>query len=128
MPSANDRTEMQARTKILVIDDDPSFRSSVRALLEARGYRVVGEADCGTEGLVLASAVYPDAVLLDVNLPDGEGLALAARLTAAGGPRVLLTSSDPRSAPDHLVRGSGAVGFVAKEDLAGPALDIYLTG
>lgn len=113
--------------QILIIDDDPSFRSSARTLLALRGYRVVGEADCGVEGLALASVTLPDAVLLDVHLPDGDGLSVAARLTAAGGPRVLLTSSDPIAPPDHLVRSSGAVGFIAKEDLADVSLDAYLS-
>jgi len=121
-------TDRQRRAQILIVDDDPSFRSSARILLAVRGYQVVGEADCGEEGLALASAIRPDAVLLDVNLPDGDGLAMAARLTAAGGPRVLLTSSDPTVAPPELVRSSGAVGFVAKEDLADAALDTYLKG
>jgi two-component system nitrate/nitrite response regulator NarL len=125
---ANHRTERQRQAQILIVDDDPSFRSSARILLAVRGYQVVGEADCGDEGLALASATCPDAVLLDVNLPDGDGLALAARLTAAGGPRVLLTSSDPNAAPDHLMRSSGAVGFVAKEELAEAPLDTYFTG
>jgi DNA-binding NarL/FixJ family response regulator len=125
---ADHPTERQRQAQILIVDDDPSFRSSARALLAVRGYEVVAEADCGDEGLALASAICPDAVLLDVNLPDGDGLAMAARLTAAGGPRVLLTSSDPTVAPDDLVRTSGAVGFVAKEDLADAALDTYLTG
>jgi DNA-binding NarL/FixJ family response regulator len=97
-------------------------------LLAVRGYQIVGEADCGADGLALASATSPDAVLLDVVLPDIDGLAVAARLTAAGGPRVLLTSSDPTAAPDRLIRRSGAVGFIAKEDLADAALDTYLTG
>jgi len=71
-------TDRQRRAQILIVDDDPSFRSSARILLAVRGYQVVGEADCGEEGLALASAIRPDAVLLDVNLPDGDGLAMAA--------------------------------------------------
>jgi two-component system nitrate/nitrite response regulator NarL len=125
---ANFRVARQRGAKIIIVDDDPSFRSSARVLLARRGYEVVGEADCGDGGLALASVTRPDAVLLDVNLPDMDGLAVAARLTAAGGPRVLLTSSDPTAAPDHLTRSAGAVGFVAKEDLADAELDTYLTG
>jgi DNA-binding NarL/FixJ family response regulator len=87
----------------------------------------VGEADCVAEGLALARTICPDAVLIDVNLPDGDGLGVAARLTAAGGSRVLLTSSDHTAAPARLMRSCGAVGFVAKEDLADAALDTYLT-
>ncbi|MBV9050326.1 MAG: response regulator, partial [Solirubrobacterales bacterium] len=62
------------RRKILIVEDDPSFRRLVRALLTARGYLVVGEAASAGEGLALAAAVQPDAVLLDVDLPDGDGL------------------------------------------------------
>ena len=125
---ADQRTKRQSPVKVLIVDDDPSFRAAALGLLAARGYQVVGEAACGAEGLAIACASCPDAVLLDVNLPDGDGLAVAARLTAAGGPRVLLTSSDSRAAPERLVRSSGAVGFIAKEDLADAALDTYLRG
>jgi DNA-binding NarL/FixJ family response regulator len=67
-------------------------------------------------------------VLLDINLPDADGLSLAARLCAHGGPRVLLTSTDPGVATLRLVRASGAAGFVPKSDLPGAALDRYLKG
>jgi DNA-binding NarL/FixJ family response regulator len=122
------RTDGHPRAKVLIVDDDPGFRRSACLLLAARGYEVVGEADSGTTGLALASLMRPHAVLLDVNLPDGDGVAVAARLTAAGGLRVLLTSSDATAARPRLTRGCGAVGFVPKEDLADAALDTYLTG
>lgn len=114
--------------KVLIVDDDPSFRTAAVGLLAARGYQVVGEAGCGAEGLARASKLRPDAVLLDVNLPDADGLTVAARLTGPGGPRVLLTSSDSTAVPERLMRSCGAVGFVAKEDLADAALDAYLMG
>ena len=117
----------QPRARVLIIDDDLSFRTSAVALLTARGYQVVGQADCAAEGIALASAICPDALLLDVNHPDGDGLALAAHLTATRGPRVLLTSSDPTAAPTHLTQSCGAVGFLAKDDLADAVLDAYLT-
>jgi CheY-like chemotaxis protein len=113
---------------VLIVDDDPQFRRAAAELLGARGYRVVGEAGNAAEGLALASALRPDAVLLDVNLPDGDGLSVAAQVSADGGPRVLLTSTDSGAATARLVRGSGAVGFVAKTELTGAALDGYLKG
>jgi DNA-binding NarL/FixJ family response regulator len=125
--AADHRTERQSRVTVLIVDDDPSFRAAAVDLLAARGYQVVGEAACGAEGLALASEIRPDAVLLDVNLPDGDGLAVAARLTAAGEPRVLLTSSDSQAAPERLIRSSGAVGFITKEELADAGLDAYFT-
>ena len=114
--------------RLLIVDDDPSFRNAALGLLAARGYQVVGEAGCGAEGLALASELRPDAVLLDVNLPDADGLTVAASLTAAAGPRVLLVSSDSAAAPERLIRSCGVVGFVAKEELGDAALDAYLTG
>jgi len=69
-----------ART-VLVVDDSAPFRATARALLEARGYRVVGTAADGGEALAAVEALRPDAVLLDINLPDTDGIALAGRLT-----------------------------------------------
>jgi DNA-binding NarL/FixJ family response regulator len=113
---------------VLIVDDDPQFRGVVAEMLAGRGYRVVGAAASAAEGLALASLLHPDAVLLDVHLPDGDGVALAARLTANGGPQVLLTSTDSGAATARLIRDCGATGFVAKADLAGAPLDRYLEG
>jgi CheY-like chemotaxis protein len=113
---------------VLIVDDDPEFRRIAAELLAARGYRVVGEAATAAEGLTLASALRPDAVLLDFQLPDGDGLSVAARLGGDGGSRVLLTSTDAGAATARQVRGSGAAGFVAKADLAEAPLDGYLKG
>ena len=113
---------------VLIVDDDAQFRRVASELLADRDYRVVGEAGSAADGLALAEQLRPDAVLLDVNLPDGDGLSVAARLSANGGPRVLLTSTDAGATTDRLVRGSGAAGFVAKADLVDVALDRYLKG
>jgi DNA-binding NarL/FixJ family response regulator len=113
---------------VLIVDEDPQFRRLAAELLAARGYRVVGEVGSASETLALASELRPHAVLLDVNLPDGDGLAVAAHLCEDGGPRVLLTSTDAGAATPGLVRESGAAGFVAKADLADTALKGYLKG
>jgi DNA-binding NarL/FixJ family response regulator len=63
-------------------------------------------------------------VLLDVQLPDRDGFAVAAALALEEpAPRVVLTSTDPDEAIGSLVRRCGAVGFVAKATLADAALD-----
>ena len=113
---------------VLIVDDDAQFRRVAAELLADRGYRVVGEAGSAADGLALAEELRPDAMLLDVNLPDGDGLSVAARLSVNGGPRVLLTSTDAGATTDRLVRGSGAAGFVPKADLTYVALDRYLKG
>jgi two-component system response regulator EvgA len=108
---------------VLIVDDHPSFRGSARALLEAEGYEVVGEAENGLDGLDAARALRPDVVLLDVQLPDIDGFEVASRLTQdAGAPAVVLISSRDGSDFGHLVRDSGARGFIPKAELSGDAI------
>lgn len=112
-----------ART-VLIVDDHPSFRATARMLLEADGFRVVGEAHDGAAGLAAAGDLEPDVVLLDVNLPDLDGFAVAARLTGRpGAPDVVLVSSRDAGDFGPLVKGSGARGFVAKAELSGAAIE-----
>jgi DNA-binding NarL/FixJ family response regulator len=113
---------------VLIVDDDAQFRRVAAELLADRGYRVIGEAGNVADGLALAEELRPDAMLVDVNLPDGDGLSVAAHLPANDGPRVLLTSTDASATTDRLVRGSGAAGFLSKADLTYAALDRYLKG
>jgi DNA-binding NarL/FixJ family response regulator len=108
---------------VLIVDDHPSFRATARLLLESDGWTVVGEAADGTAGIEAARALRPDLVLLDVNLPDLDGFAVAKALTnGGGGPAIVLVSS--RDARDFgpLVQRCGARGFVAKAELSGDAL------
>jgi DNA-binding NarL/FixJ family response regulator len=107
---------------VLIVDDHPSFRASARRLLEAEGYRVVGEATDGASALSAVAALAPDVVLLDVALPDLDGFEVARRLSGPDGPAVVLTSSRDWAAIGTLVADSGARGFVAKDDLSGAAL------
>ena len=58
---------------VLIVDDHPSFRASARAILEADGFSIVGEAEDGATGLALLRRLRPDVVLLDVQLPDMSG-------------------------------------------------------
>ena len=111
-----------ART-VLIVDDHPSFRATARMLLEVDGWTVVGEAADGAEGVEAARALRPDLVLLDVNLPDTDGFAVAAELTAGGADvAIVLTSSRDASDFGPMVGRSGARGFVSKADLSGEAL------
>ncbi len=105
------------------MDDHPSFRATARALLEAEGYEVVGEAENGVQALQKAKELEPDLVLLDVQLPDFDGFQVAAQLTVGGGgPAVVLTSSRDAADFGPLITQSGARGFVPKAELSGGAL------
>ena len=110
-------------TTVLIVDDHPSFRASARAILEADGFEVIGEASDGAEALAMVHELAPDVLLLDVQLPDMDGFAVSSRLQLNGsGPLVVLVSS--RDACDYgtLVEESGACGFIPKDELSGAAL------
>jgi len=77
--------------KILIVDDDPDVRDLVRYELEARGWDVV-EASTAAEVAPALAAGAPDLILLDLRLPDQDGLTLAARLRASSSiPIIMLT-------------------------------------
>jgi len=89
-----------------------------RELLESAGYVVSGEAADAAEALAAVAADSPDAVLLDVQLPDRDGFTVASAITAADGPAVVLISS--READDYGLRvtACGARGFISKSKLS----------
>jgi DNA-binding NarL/FixJ family response regulator len=119
---------MNTLTRVLIVDDHPSFRATARALLQAEGFEVVGEAENGVRGLQRAMELHPDVVLLDVQLPDFDGFEVATRLTSQNGaqPAVVLTSSRDGSDFGPLVAQSGARGFIPKGELSGAALKAVL--
>jgi DNA-binding NarL/FixJ family response regulator len=114
---------------VLVIDDDPTFRRLAVRLLERNGLTVVGEADTVAAAGAAARALRPEAALVDVELPDGSGLALAGELAALPwAPRIVLTSNDRGAVTEGLVRSCGAAAFIPKEDLPGRRFRALFTG
>jgi two-component system response regulator EvgA len=104
---------------ILIVDDHPSCRAAFRAVLEHDGFEVVGEADDGASAVVAAEQLQPDVVLLDVQLPDTDGFAVAAELTRNGvGPQIVLTSSRDAADFGPLIAESGARGFIPKAEVS----------
>jgi DNA-binding response OmpR family regulator len=115
--------------RIVIVDDDPSFLATVRVVLEAEGFAVVGEALTGLDGVAVAAEVDPDLVLVDVNLPDIDGFEVANRLAGlADAPPVVLTSIRSELDFGSLIETSRARAFVTKADISGPALAGLLDG
>jgi len=109
---------------VLVVDDDHAFRGLAARLLAGLAIGEVVQADSVSSALQAAERFQPVAALVDVGLPDGDGVELAALLLAAAwAPRVVLTSSDTEAASR-----SGTIPFIAKDELADGGLQRLLSG
>ena len=113
----------RAMTTVLIVDDHAGFRAQARALLEADGFTVIGEATNGTSSLETVRTLRPDLVLLDIGLPDVEGFEVARELAVTGPPpRVVLTWSREASEYGPRLTSSRALGFIPKDELSGAAI------
>jgi CheY-like chemotaxis protein len=112
---------------VLIVDDDPAFRQLAERLLGDAGLNVVSRADSVGAGMSAARATKPEAILLDVMLPDGDGVRPARDFASLPWrPRVLLTSSSPDAVRPEEVDSSGVVGFVPKNELPDAPLERLL--
>ena len=115
--------------RVLVVDDHPAFRAAAAALLGAQGFDVVGEAGTADEAVHLARLLQVDLVLLDVRLPDRDGIDAAGELAGlADPPAVVLVSSRPARDHGPRLREAPVLGFLSKADLDGAALHRLLAG
>ena len=107
---------MSETVRVMVVDDSPSTRTMLReALSLGGGIEVVGEAGTGKEAIDRAHELGPDVILMDVRMPDGDGVEAARRITSENpGTRIvaLTWSDDPNTVRDMLT--AGAIGYVVK--------------
>jgi CheY-like chemotaxis protein len=120
---------MDARKRVLVIDDDGDFRASVGALLVAEGFEVE-EAASGREGLERIRALHPDVVVLDVmmeNAFEGYGVTQALHYQPAFDDvrdvPVLMVSSIQESPGERFLKAEGEAGMVQPDDYLTKPLD-----
>jgi DNA-binding NarL/FixJ family response regulator len=103
--------------RVLLCDDQALVRSGFRMILDAReDIEVVGEAEDGSQGVELAQQLDPDVILMDVRMPNLDGVE-ATRLLVAGGSRariVILTTFDLDEYVYEAIR-AGASGFLLKD-------------
>ena len=115
-----------APLRVLIVDDQLVFRRAARRLLGARGYAVVGEADCAAAALEAVEELEPDAILLDVGLGDESGFEVARALTRCDpAVAVLLVSVTDHGDGDEQAQTCGARGFLPKKWLAVTDLGRY---
>jgi DNA-binding NarL/FixJ family response regulator len=101
--------------RVVIADDHPLFRDGLRGLLEVRGIEVVGEARNGREAVDQARRLQPDVVLMDLDMPELDGLA-ATRLISADLSAVkvvILTASEDDANLFEAIKG-GAQGYLYK--------------
>jgi CheY-like chemotaxis protein len=109
---------------MLIIDDDPAFLALAARIVTNLGIEVVATASDAAQALEVSQTSRPDSMLVDVGLPDRDGIELAYELSALPWkPRVILTSSDREaSVAIEPRRAQRKLPFIAKEELASDTL------
>ncbi|MDR7538981.1 MAG: response regulator [Armatimonadota bacterium] len=115
--------------RIVIADDEAVIRMGLRAMLQERGYRVVGEAGDGRRLLELVERLRPDLVFLDIKMPGLDGLAAAERLAQTYRlPVIVLTAYGDRDLVER-ARQAGVMGYLMKplrETDLQPAIEVAL--
>lgn len=108
---------MTQKNSILIIDDHPLFREGLKAIVERDSrFQVVGEAGTGRQGLRKAKQLQPDLAVIDISLPDINGIQVTSELKSmAPSTRVMIVSM--HSKIDYIAEAfqAGATGYVAKD-------------
>ena len=112
--------------RVLIVDDQPSFRELARQVLHLRGYTVVGEAGCSATAIDAAQRLHPDAVLLDIRLGDESGFEVSWALRrACPQAAILLVSNLDYGHCRERLGFCGARGFLLKSRLASVELEDF---
>jgi DNA-binding NarL/FixJ family response regulator len=115
--------------RCLIVDDSEEFLASAVRLLESQGIDIVGIATGRKEALELAEALAPDLALVDIELAEEDGIALAQELeSSAPSTPVVLISSYERDDLSELISDSRAVGFLPKSSLGATAISLLVRG
>ena len=112
------RHEGEMMLRVLLVDDDDRFRARARRALMAEGLDVVAEVDTGSAVLAAAALWRPDAILLDIGLPDIDGLEVARRLKSERSAPVVILISSRETSYGRRVAAGLAAGYLPKDELS----------
>lgn len=124
---------MATRYKTLIIDDHPMFRDGLKTIVRTgAAYEIAGEAGSCAEGLAQARSIKPDLVIVDISLPDGNGIDLARDILALA-PQTKVVMLSMHSKVDFISTAfqAGVSGYLAKEssrEQLMQALDAVMAG
>lgn len=104
--------------RVLLVDDDERFRANARRALVAEGIDVVAEVGEGLSVVAATAKWRPDVVLLDIGLPDIDGLEVARRLRREQADAVVILISTRDAAYGQRVAAGLAAGFLPKDELS----------
>lgn len=104
---------MDVAANILLIEDEVAIRRFLRVTLEAQGYRLI-EADTARQGLIEAAQCQPDLVLLDLGLPDGDGIELTKRIREFSAVPIIVISARGREQDKVSALDAGADDYLTK--------------
>lgn len=117
------------RTRVIIADDESVIRADLREMLTNLNYLVVGEVGDGKSAVNLARELKPDVVIMDIKMPDLDGIGAAQVLTSEKvAPVLLLTAYSQRDLVDR-AKEAGVVGYLVKpfrEQEIVPAIEIAL--
>ncbi len=115
------------RTRVIIADDESVIRTDLREMLTNLNYLVVGEAGDGQSAVNLAREVRPDVVIMDIKMPDMDGIEAAGILTRERvAPVLLLSAYNQRDLVDRAME-AGVIGYLIKpisENDVVPAIEI----
>jgi len=117
------------QTRVIIADDESIIRMDLREMLTTMGYLVVGEAGDGVSAVNLAREVRPDLVIMDIKMPDLDGIAAAKILTEERIAPVLLLTAFSQQELVEGAKEAGVVGYIVKpfrESELAPAIEIAL--
>ena len=118
------------RTRVIIADDESLIRMDLREMLTNLGYLVVGEAGDGRSAVNLARELKPDIVIMDIKMPDMDGIEAAQVLTEERVAPVLLLSAYSQQELVQRARNAGVAGYMVKpfreSDLT-PAIEVVLS-
>ena len=108
---------LEDKIRILVVDDHQVVRNTIVAMLAREpGLEVVGTAENGREAVRLAQATVPDVIVMDVSMPEVDGIRAAGEIKAAGVPtKIIMLSMHYNSALVQQARLNGASGYIVKQ-------------